>query len=177
MFTKFVPILAKLKALKTHGRLMWHAFKHADTPKWIKGFMLAVVVYLFSPIDIVPDVILLLGLTDDLVVVSAAMWFLGKTIPDHVKNSLETNANADVNTHAPAPRRQTTIKQPPVKRSVLKPVGYAIVGIVLIAAAASHPWVQAQWNTFTTQTPKQEHSTPHNTTPHNTTPQNPNAVQ
>ncbi len=162
MFTKFVPILAKLKALKTHGRLMWHAFKHADTPKWIKGFMLAVVVYLFSPIDIVPDVILLLGLTDDLVVVSAAMWFLGKTIPDHVKNSLETNADMDVKTDASAPVIKTTQNKPQAKRSVLKPVGYAIVGIVLIAAAASHPWIQEQWNRFTAQ---------------DSTQQNPNAEQ
>lgn len=167
MFTKFVPILAKLKALKTHGRLMWHAFKHADTPKWIKGFMLAVVVYLFSPIDIVPDVILLLGLTDDLVVVSAAMWFLGKTIPEHVRNSLETEADADVKTNTPAPTSKATLTQPPAKRSVLKPVGYAIVGIVLIAAAASHPWVQAQWNNFTAKNSTQEQSAPQNTTPKN----------
>lgn len=149
MFTKFVPILAKLKALKTHGRLMWHAFKHADTPKWIKGFMLAVVVYLFSPIDIVPDVILLLGLTDDLVVVSAAMWFLGKTIPESVKNSLETSTPQNSTTET---RKTLPAKQPP-KPSVLKPAGYVIVGVVLIAAAASHPWVQEQWNKVAEQKP------------------------
>ena len=65
-FTRFFPILTKLKALKTHGRMLWHAFRHADTPKWIKGFMLAVVVYLFSPIDMIPDFLVLFGITDDL---------------------------------------------------------------------------------------------------------------
>ncbi|MBU0541494.1 MAG: DUF1232 domain-containing protein [Gammaproteobacteria bacterium] len=88
MITRFFPILTKLKALKTHGRMLWHAFRHADTPKWIKGFMLAVVVYLFSPIDLIPDFLVLFGITDDLVVISAAMWFLGKVVPEKVKNSL-----------------------------------------------------------------------------------------
>ena len=50
--------------------MLWHAFRHADTPKWIKGFMLAVVVYLFSPIDLIPDFLVLFGITDDLVVIT-----------------------------------------------------------------------------------------------------------
>jgi len=50
--------------------------------------MLAVVVYLFSPIDLIPDFLVLFGITDDLVVISTAMWFLGKVVPEKVKNSL-----------------------------------------------------------------------------------------
>ena len=101
MFTRFFPILTKLKALKTHGRMLWHAFRHADTPKWIKGFMLGVVVYLFSPIDMIPDFLVLFGITDDLVVITAAMWFLGKVVPEKVKNSLPGNSNTDKAPHKP----------------------------------------------------------------------------
>lgn len=89
MISRFVPILSKLKALKNHGRLMWHAFRHADTPKWIKGMMIAVVVYLISPIDVIPDFALILGLTDDAIVITVAMWFLGQMIPESVRNSLD----------------------------------------------------------------------------------------
>lgn len=88
MISRFVPILSKLKALKNHGRLMWHAFRHADTPKWIKGMMIAVVVYLISPIDVIPDFALILGLTDDAIVITVAMWFLGQMIPESVRNSM-----------------------------------------------------------------------------------------
>lgn len=145
MFTRFFPILTKLKALKNHGRLLWHAFRHADTPKWIKGFMLATVAYLFSPIDLIPDFLVILGLTDDLVVVSAAMWFLGKVIPERVKNSLPRE---EADSHKPATPTKPAKPAPPagpIKTSPLKPFGLVLLVGLLIAALASHPWVQAQF--------------------------------
>lgn len=142
MFTRFFPILTKLKALKTHGRMLWHAFRHADTPKWIKGFMLAVVVYLFSPIDLIPDFLVLFGITDDLVVISAAMWFLGKVVPEKVKNSLpveQTDSKPASKNHT-QPTPTNTAKPSP-----LKPFGIVLLVGLLIAALASHPWVHAQF--------------------------------
>jgi uncharacterized membrane protein YkvA (DUF1232 family) len=146
-FTRFFPILTKLKALKTHGRMLWHAFRHADTPKWIKGFMLAVVVYLFSPIDMIPDFLVLFGITDDLVVISAAMWFLGKVVPEKVKNSLPLT---DSNTTTESPELQKRPKENlpthvlPAKSSPLKPFGLVLLVGLLVAALASHPWVHVQ---------------------------------
>ena len=144
MFTRFFPILTKLKALKTHGRMLWHAFRHADTPKWIKGFMLAVVVYLFSPIDLIPDFLVILGITDDLVVISAAMWFLGKVIPERVKNSLPMPENVQTTQQPVQQARPKSIAQP-VKKSPLKPLGLVLLAAVLVAALASHPWVHGQF--------------------------------
>ncbi|HEX4918098.1 MAG TPA: DUF1232 domain-containing protein [Limnobacter sp.] len=146
MLSRFFPVLGKLKALKTHGRLMLHAFRHADTPKWIKGVMLGVVVYLFSPIDMVPDVLVLFGITDDLVVITAAMWFLGKVIPEQVKNSLPmppTTENAPT-TVKPLPRAAQTSSE---KR---KPWGWIILGVIALGAVASHPWVHAQLSSIQT---------------------------
>ncbi|MCZ8014762.1 MAG: YkvA family protein [Limnobacter sp.] len=144
MFTRFFPILTKLKALKTHGRMLWHAFRHADTPKWIKGFMLAVVAYLFSPIDMIPDFLVLFGITDDLVVISAAMWFLGKVVPERVKNSLPMPENVQT-TQQPVQQNQSKSIAAPVKKSPLKPLGLLLLAAVLVAALASHPWVHAQF--------------------------------
>lgn len=151
MFTRFFPILTKLKALKTHGRMLWHAFRHADTPKWIKGFMLAVVVYLFSPIDLIPDFLVLFGITDDLVVISAAMWFLGKVVPERVKNSLpmeEAHTNKPESQATPPAPVKTTKSAGPIKTSPLKPFGLVLLVGLLIAALASHPWVQAQFSSI-----------------------------
>ncbi|GLR26896.1 MULTISPECIES: YkvA family protein [Limnobacter] len=68
---------------------MWKAFVHAKTPLWIKLCMVGVVAYLISPVDLVPDPILILGWTDDLVVITVAMWLLGKAIPPEVKAEIE----------------------------------------------------------------------------------------
>jgi uncharacterized membrane protein YkvA (DUF1232 family) len=152
MFTRFFPILTKLKALKTHGRMLWHAFRHADTPKWIKGFMLAVVVYLFSPIDLIPDFLVLFGITDDLVVISAAMWFLGKVVPEKVKQSLPVQAtdHQEKSPQQARPSQASTIKTSsnlpaaPAQSSPLKPFGIVLLVGLLFAALASHPWVHAQ---------------------------------
>lgn len=127
--------------------MLWHAFRHADTPKWIKGFMLAVVVYLFSPIDMIPDFLVLFGITDDLIVISAAMWFLGKVVPEKVKNSLpQTDSNAT--TESPELQKPPEENRPtralPAKNSPLKPFGLILLVGLLIAALASHPWVHAQ---------------------------------
>lgn len=117
--------------------MLWHAFRHADTPKWIKGFMLAVVLYLFSPIDLIPDFLVLFGITDDLVVISAAMWFLGKVIPEKVKDSIlveQANVSGPVN--------DTTGKPPAVvKSSPLKPLGLVLLLVLLIAALGGLPWI------------------------------------
>lgn len=48
--------------------------------------MMGVVAYLISPIDLVPDLLVILGITDDLVVVTLAMWILGKFIPQSIKD-------------------------------------------------------------------------------------------
>lgn len=138
MFTRFFPVLTKLKALKEHGRMLWHAFRHADTPKWIKGFMLAVVAYLFSPIDLIPDFLVLFGITDDLVVISGAMWFLGKVIPEKVRGTAPV---ATRNTN----RTTGELAAPKTKSRLLKPLGILLLVALLLAALATHPWVQAQF--------------------------------
>lgn len=156
MITRFFPILTKLKALKTHGRMLWHAFRHADTPKWIKGFMLAVVVYLFSPIDLIPDFLVLFGITDDLVVISTAMWFLGKVVPEKVKNSLpmdqaDSQVTSTDNTQEVkknAVKAPTALPATPTKTSPLKPFGIVLLVGLLIAALASHPWVHQQFQSI-----------------------------
>jgi uncharacterized membrane protein YkvA (DUF1232 family) len=50
---------------------------------WRKGAGLLAAVYVISPVDIVPDVLPLLGWLDDLGVVSAVAWFLIRDIRKH----------------------------------------------------------------------------------------------
>lgn len=59
------------------------AFFDARTPLYLKGAMLALVAYLVSPIDLVPEFIPFLGLVDDIVLVPFAVnWIFGRLAPE-----------------------------------------------------------------------------------------------
>lgn len=110
--------------------------------------MLAVVIYLFSPIDLIPDFLVILGITDDLVVISAAMWFLGKVVPEKVKNSLPMEPSDTTTAKQTSTKQTRNPSTAPVKPSPLKPFGIVLLVGVLIAALASHPWVQTQFSSI-----------------------------
>ena len=65
--------------VKGDARLMWRALRHPQSPGWLKLGALGLVLYVVSPIDLIPDVIPIFGVLDDLVVVPLAIrWLLGK---------------------------------------------------------------------------------------------------
>ena len=65
--------------VKGDARLMWRALRHPQSPGWLKLGALGLVLYVISPIDLIPDVIPIFGVMDDLVVVPLAIrWLLGK---------------------------------------------------------------------------------------------------
>jgi len=45
---------------------MYYAFKRKETPSWAKRIVLGAFVYLFSPLDAIPDLAPLIGYTDDM---------------------------------------------------------------------------------------------------------------
>jgi len=77
---------------KTAGRgvvekalLFWYAFQKEETPTWAKGVILGALAYFISPIDAIPDLTPILGYTDDLGVLAAAMVTVARYIDDDVK--------------------------------------------------------------------------------------------
>jgi uncharacterized membrane protein YkvA (DUF1232 family) len=58
--------------------------RHPDTPFIAKVIAAAVVAYAFSPIDLVPDFIPVLGYVDDLVILPIGIWFVLKLVPGPV---------------------------------------------------------------------------------------------
>lgn len=44
---------------------LWNAFNSPETPKKTKALIIGGLIYMISPIDLIPDVIPILGLTDD----------------------------------------------------------------------------------------------------------------
>lgn len=60
---------------------MWIAARDPRTPLMAKLLAAAVAAYAYSPIDLIPDFIPVLGLLDDLVIVPLGIWAVIKLIP------------------------------------------------------------------------------------------------
>ncbi len=55
------------------------------TPRWAKTIIIGALGYFISPVDVVPDVIPIVGLSDDLVVLGLAVKTVVECITDEVK--------------------------------------------------------------------------------------------
>lgn len=74
--------------VRTDARRVWAALRHPLTPGWFKLGVGLAALYLFSPVDLLPDVVPFLGLADDLVLVPLALRWLLSRLPGHVQADL-----------------------------------------------------------------------------------------
>src|SRR4051812_31573134 len=83
-----LPMMERLKHwahnLKASLIILWFAKSHPDTPLVAKACIAMVVAYAFSPIDLIPDFIPVLGYLDDLVLVPLGIYLALRLIPPHV---------------------------------------------------------------------------------------------
>ncbi|MEJ8836391.1 YkvA family protein [Ramlibacter sp. AN1133] len=63
------------------ARQLWFALRHPAAPRWLKVGTVLIVLYVLSPIDLIPDAIPFLGAVDDLVLVPLAIRWLLKRLP------------------------------------------------------------------------------------------------
>jgi uncharacterized membrane protein YkvA (DUF1232 family) len=75
--------LAVLWALvRGDARRLWIALRHPLAPGWLMWGTAAIVLYLVSPIDLIPDALPFFGVVDDLIIVPAAIrWLLNRLPP------------------------------------------------------------------------------------------------
>jgi uncharacterized membrane protein YkvA (DUF1232 family) len=57
----------------TEALALFKCLKDSDTPAAVKALIIGALGYLISPVDVVPDVILGLGYTDDIAVIAATV--------------------------------------------------------------------------------------------------------
>lgn len=70
--------------LKREVYAIYFAYKDPRVPWYAKLFAACVVAYAFSPIDLIPDFIPVLGYVDDLLLVPLGIYLVLKMIPDEV---------------------------------------------------------------------------------------------
>ena len=78
---------------------MWLAVRDPRTPLPARLFGVLVAAYALSPIDLVPDFIPLLGLTDDAVLIPLGVWLFEKMVPAAL--FAEHRARAEIETRRP----------------------------------------------------------------------------
>ena len=74
----------RARALKTEVYALYLAYRDPRLPWYARLFAALVVGYAFSPIDLIPDFIPLLGYLDDLVLLPLGVWAAIKMIPPEV---------------------------------------------------------------------------------------------
>ncbi len=75
---------ARARQLKTEVYALYLAYKDPRTPWYARIFAAIVVGYAFSPIDLIPDPIPVLGYLDDLVIVPLGIFLALKMMPAEV---------------------------------------------------------------------------------------------
>ncbi|MCB1517133.1 MAG: DUF1232 domain-containing protein [Hyphomicrobiaceae bacterium] len=76
-------ILARLARFRNHLVILWHAFWHPETPFYLKALMLAVVAYVISPIDLMPDIFAFVGWIDDALLLAFAVEWITSRLPQN----------------------------------------------------------------------------------------------
>ena len=89
----FDRIKAWARSLKRDAYAVYLAARDPATPWYVKVLAAAVAAYAFSPIDLIPDFIPVLGYLDDLVLVPLGIWLVVSLIPEQAMAEYRAKAS------------------------------------------------------------------------------------
>ena len=107
------------KRLKTELYALYLAYRDPRTPTYARIFAAVVVAYAFSPIDLIPDPIPILGYLDDLILIPLGIALAVRMIPPTILTECRARA------------REANIKAGPKSTAA----AIVIIGIWLLLAA------------------------------------------
>ena len=87
----------KAKELRTEAHALYLACKDPRVPWYARAFALCVAGYAFSPIDLIPDFIPVIGYLDDLIIVPLGIVLAIKMIPPDVLQESRAKAREFTN--------------------------------------------------------------------------------
>ena len=70
-------------------RRLYRGFRHPATPWWAKGLVILILLYGISPVDLIPDVVPLLGWLDDMTLLLVLLWGWERCLPEQVRKGLQ----------------------------------------------------------------------------------------
>jgi uncharacterized membrane protein YkvA (DUF1232 family) len=91
----FDQLKSQAKRLKTELSALALAARDPRVPWYAKLLAVIVLAYAFSPIDLIPDFIPVLGYLDDLLLLPLGIWLVLRLIPDPVMADCRVQATAN----------------------------------------------------------------------------------
>jgi len=85
----------RARQLKAEVLALFLAARHPETPWYAKAFLIAIVAYALSPIDLIPDFIPVLGFVDEIVLLPFAIALAVKMIPAGVMEECRARAREE----------------------------------------------------------------------------------
>jgi uncharacterized membrane protein YkvA (DUF1232 family) len=92
------------RELKAQLVTLWFCRSHPGTPLIARISAALVLAYAFSPVDLIPDFIPVLGYLDDLIIVPAGIYLTLRLIPEPVKAQSRLKAEAWIAQHRTGPK-------------------------------------------------------------------------
>lgn len=78
--------------LRVDARRVWWALRHPATPFWFKAGVALTALYLISPVDLIPEVLPVIGVVDDLILVPLVLRWLLARLPPQVAQATQRGA-------------------------------------------------------------------------------------
>lgn len=87
-FWNKIKLFSRQAGREVIERALWlyYAAQKPNTPKWAKSVIFGALAYFISPLDAIPDITPLVGFTDDLGALAAALTMVTLYIDDEVKS-------------------------------------------------------------------------------------------
>jgi len=79
--------------LKRDAYAVYLAARNPNTPWYVKVLAIVVAAYAFSPVDLIPDFITILGYLDDLILIPLGIWLVASLIPEQEMAELRIKAS------------------------------------------------------------------------------------
>lgn len=77
-------LMANLQGFWFRTQLTWRLLQDERVPLWVKAIPVVAVLYLFSPIDILPDFLLGFGQIDDFMLIIGGMELFERMVPSEI---------------------------------------------------------------------------------------------
>lgn len=71
------------------ARRLWYALRHPAAPGWLKPASALLLLYLVSPLDLIPDTLPVIGIVDDLVLLPLAVRWMLSRLPAPLREDLD----------------------------------------------------------------------------------------
>lgn len=78
--------------LQVYALMLWKLFRDRETPKISKALLVVALVYILSPIDILPDFVPFAGFVDEVIIIPLLIFIATYFIPKDIKDKYRKKA-------------------------------------------------------------------------------------